>query len=30
MKKNRYPFPLINKTLARLNRAKVFIKLDIY
>jgi hypothetical protein len=28
-KKNHYLFPLINKTLARLNRAKVFTKLDI-
>jgi hypothetical protein len=29
-KKNHYPLPLINKTLARLNQAKVFTKLDIY
>jgi hypothetical protein len=28
-KKNRYPLLLIDKTLARLNRAKVFTKLDI-
>jgi hypothetical protein len=29
-KKNYYPLPLIDKTLARLNQAKVFTKLDIY
>ncbi len=28
-KKDRYPLPLINKTLARLNKAKVYIKLNI-
>jgi RNase H-like domain found in reverse transcriptase/Reverse transcriptase (RNA-dependent DNA polymerase)/Integrase zinc binding domain/Integrase core domain/Retroviral aspartyl protease len=28
-KKDRYPLPLIDETLARLNRAKVFTKLDI-
>jgi hypothetical protein len=28
-KKNRYPLPLINKTLARLAKAKIFTKLDI-
>jgi hypothetical protein len=28
-KKNRYPLPLINKTLARLSKAKIFTKLDI-
>ena len=28
-KKNRYPLPLINETLARLSRAKIFTKLDI-
>ncbi len=28
-KKDRYPLPLINKTLARLNKAKVYTKLDI-
>jgi hypothetical protein len=28
-KKNRYPLPLINKTLARLSKAKVYTKLDI-
>ena len=27
--KNRYPLPLISKTLDRLSRAKVFIKLDL-
>jgi Reverse transcriptase (RNA-dependent DNA polymerase) len=29
-KKNHYPLPLIDKTLACLNRAKVFTKLDIH
>ena len=29
MVKNRYPLPLISKTLDRLNSAKVFIKLDL-
>jgi hypothetical protein len=28
-KKNRYPLPLIDKTLARLGKAKIFTKLDI-
>ncbi len=28
-KKDRYPLPLINKTLARLNKAKIYTKLDI-
>jgi hypothetical protein len=28
-KKNRYPLPLIDKTLARLSKAKIFTKLDI-
>jgi hypothetical protein len=28
-KKNRYPFPLIDETLARLAKAKIFTKLDI-
>jgi hypothetical protein len=28
-KKNYYPFPLINETLARLAKAKIFTKLDI-
>ena len=28
-KKDRYPLPLINKTLARIRRAKLFTKLDI-
>ena len=28
-KKNRYPLPLIEETLAQLARAKVFIKLDV-
>ena len=28
-KKNWYPLPLIDKILARLSRAKIFIKLDI-
>ncbi len=28
-KKDYYPLPLINKTLARLNKAKVYTKLDI-
>jgi len=27
--KDRYPLPLLDKTLARINRAKVFTKLDI-
>jgi hypothetical protein len=27
--KDRYPLPLINETLARISRAKIFIKLDI-
>jgi hypothetical protein len=27
--KNRYPLPLIQETLARLNRAKIYMKLDI-
>ena len=29
IKKDRYPLPLINETLARLSRAKVYTKLDI-
>jgi hypothetical protein len=29
-KKNRYPFPLIDETLACLAKAKIFTKLDIY
>ena len=29
IKKNRYPLPLIDKTLARLSKAKIFTKLDI-
>jgi Reverse transcriptase (RNA-dependent DNA polymerase) len=28
-KKNRYPLPLIDETLARLSKAKVYTKLDI-
>ena len=28
-KKNRYPLPLINETLVRLSRARIFTKLDI-
>lgn len=28
-KKDRYPIPLITETMARLSKAKVFIKLDI-
>ena len=28
-RKDRYPLPLLDETLARMNRAKVFIKLDI-
>jgi hypothetical protein len=30
IKKNRYPLPLIDETLAQLSKAKIFIKLDIH